>query len=87
VDQRTIEVFQQTGTSFRRTGGGHPSAPGLGTAREFHFGPKFGLIAEVDLENTFDGARNTVISTDAWSADPRVGIELATRAWSSCAWA
>src|SRR5699024_4901940 len=32
--------------------------------------------AAVDLENTFDGKRNTLIKSDLISADPRVGIEL-----------
>lgn len=77
LDQHTIEVFQQTANELPENGV-EVTLPRLvlGAAREFRFGPKFGLVAEVDLENTFDKARNTVISTDTWSADPRVGIEL-----------
>ena len=48
----------------------------LGVAHQFKFGSKFDLLAAVDLENTFDGKRNTLIQSDAVSVDPRVGIEL-----------
>ena len=48
----------------------------LGAARQFKFGSKFDLLAAVDLENTFDGKRNTLIQSSVVSIDPRVGIEL-----------
>jgi hypothetical protein len=76
LDQRTIEVFEQTLNELPENGT-EVTLPrlDLGVAREFMFG-KLGLIAELDLQNTFDGERNTVIATDTWSADPRVGVEL-----------
>jgi hypothetical protein len=33
-------------------------------------------LAELDLENTFDGKRNTLIASSTWSADPALGMEL-----------
>lgn len=48
----------------------------LGTARKFAFKKDFSLLAEINLFNTFDGKRNTVIKTNLWSMEPRMGIEL-----------
>ncbi|HRH36816.1 MAG TPA: hypothetical protein PK760_00635, partial [Flavobacteriales bacterium] len=77
LDQRTIDVFQQTGNDIP-TNSVEVTLPRLmlGAARQFKFGPKFGLVAAVDLENTFDGKRNTLIKTSRASVDPRIGIEL-----------
>ncbi len=41
----------------------------------FVFNKKFSLLAEADLHFTFDGKRNTVISTNAISIDPNIGVE------------
>ena len=77
LDQRTIDVFAQTGNEIPANSI-EVTLPRLhlGVAREFKFGSKFDLLAAVDLENTFDGKRNTLIKSDAFSTDPRVGIEL-----------
>lgn len=48
----------------------------LGVARDFKLGQKTSLLAELDLDVTFDGQRNTLISADPVSADPRFGLEL-----------
>jgi hypothetical protein len=48
----------------------------LGIAREFKIGKKSSLLAEANLDVTFDGQRNTVISADPVSADPKMGLEL-----------
>ncbi len=48
----------------------------LGVARSFTFKKKFSLLSEVNLFNTFDGKRNTVVKTNLWSVEPRIGIEL-----------
>jgi len=48
----------------------------LGIGREFKLGKKSTLLAEANLDVTFDGQRNTVISSSAVSADPKVGLEL-----------
>lgn len=77
LDQRTIEVFQQTNNELPQNGV-EVTVPRLvlSAGREFRFSPKLGLIAGVDLENTFDGQRNTLLATSFWSCDPRVGVEL-----------
>lgn len=48
----------------------------LGIARTFVFKRDFSITPEIDLFNTFDGKRNTVIKTNLWSLEPRIGIEL-----------
>jgi hypothetical protein len=47
----------------------------LGIAREFPIGSKTKLLAELNTDITFDGQRNTVISSDPVSIDPRFGLE------------
>ena len=41
----------------------------------FKFGDKFHLLAEADFDMTFDGKRNTLISSNPISIDPKLGIE------------
>lgn len=49
----------------------------LGTAKEFKFyKEKFSVLGEVNLINTFDGKRNTIVKTNGWSLEPAIGIEL-----------
>jgi hypothetical protein len=48
----------------------------LGVARDFQLGKKTSLMAEVNADLTFDGKRNTIISADPVSADPKLGLEL-----------
>ncbi len=48
----------------------------IGAARTFYFKKDFSFLAEINLFNTFDGKRNTVIKTNLWSLEPRMGIEL-----------
>ncbi|GMQ33281.1 PorV/PorQ family protein [Algoriphagus taiwanensis] len=45
-------------------------------AYDWNLGESFHLLTALDLETTFDGARNTLISSDALSIDPRFGLEL-----------
>jgi hypothetical protein len=54
------------------------TAPRLvaGVAREFRFNSKLGLLAEANFDFTFDGQRNTLISADPVSIDPKLGAEL-----------
>lgn len=77
LDQRTLDVFQQTGNEFPENSV-EVTLPRLmlSTARQFKFGSKFDLLAALDLENTFDGERNTLIKTSTFSCDPRLGVEL-----------
>ena len=48
----------------------------VGAARDFKLNKKLSLLAEANLDLTFDGKRNTIISSDAVSADPKLGVEL-----------
>ena len=77
LDQRTIDVLLTTGNELPENST-EITLPRLvlGVARNVKLGGKFNLLAEVDLENTFDGRRNTLVATDAWSMDPRAGFEV-----------
>jgi hypothetical protein len=48
----------------------------IGASRDFRIGNKLGLLAEANFDLTFDGKRNTVISSDPISIDPKLGVEL-----------
>ena len=54
------------------------TAPRLvfGVGREFRVGKSTSLLAEANLDVTFDGQRNTLISGSSVSADPKLGLEL-----------
>ena len=77
LDQRTQDVFLQTGNELP-SNGLELTLPRLilGAAHEFKFGNKVRMIAALDLENTFDGKRNTLLATGTWSSDPRFGLEV-----------
>ncbi len=47
----------------------------LGGARKFDFNDKVSLLAELDLDATFDGKRNVLIKSRAISLDPHLGLE------------
>lgn len=47
----------------------------LGVSRSFVFTDKIGMLAELDLKNTFDGKRNVLINSNPISIDPSLGIE------------
>lgn len=47
----------------------------LGGARKFDFTDKVSLLAEVNLDATFDGKRNVLIKSRAISVDPHMGLE------------
>jgi hypothetical protein len=47
----------------------------LGAAYRFNFGQKITLLTEVNADATFDGKRNTLVSSDMTSIDPHLGIE------------
>ncbi len=77
LDERTTQVFEETGNELPANGV-EVTLPRLvlGAAREFRLSGKLNLLAAVDLENTFDGKRNTLLASKLWSGDPRLGIEL-----------
>jgi hypothetical protein len=54
------------------------TAPRLifGAGRVIPFSEKVSLLAEANVDLTFDGRRNTVVSSDPVSIDPKLGAEL-----------
>jgi len=77
LNEAIREVFYETqneipGKSIEMT------APQLliGGAYNFRLNKNMNLMAEADLDVTFDGRRNTVISSNPVSIDPRLGMEL-----------
>jgi len=48
----------------------------VGAARDFKLGKTVNLLAEANIDLTFDGRRNTLVSSDPVSADPKLGLEL-----------
>lgn len=77
LNEQIRQVFYQTeneipGKSTELT------APQLliGGAYNFRLNKKVSLLVEGDVDVTFDGRRNTVISTNPVSIDPRLGLEL-----------
>jgi hypothetical protein len=54
------------------------TAPRLvfGVARDFQLNKTLTLLAEANLDFTFDGKRNTIISANPVSIDPKMGVEL-----------
>ena len=51
----------------------------LGGSYKINFGDNFSVLAEGDVDVTFDGKRNTVISGNTISADPHVGLEASVK--------
>lgn len=51
----------------------------LGGGYNFRLGSSVNLLAEANLDMTFDGKRNTVLSSDPVSIDPRIGLEAAIK--------
>ncbi len=49
----------------------------IGGGYNFSLGASVKLLAEVNLDVTFDGKRNTVLSSTTVSADPHAGLEVA----------
>lgn len=51
----------------------------LGGGYDFKISKSVNLLAEANADFTFDGKRNTVISSDAVSIDPHLGIEASVK--------
>jgi hypothetical protein len=47
----------------------------IGGNYNFKLGKKLNLMAEANVDLTFDGRRNTVLSSDVVSVDPKIGLE------------
>lgn len=77
IDQQMREVFYMTQNEIP-TKSTELTAPQLilGGSYNFRLSKKLNLLAEADLDATFDGRRNTVVSTNPISIDPKLGLEL-----------
>ena len=47
----------------------------LGAGYKFNLGKRTSLLAEADIDFSFDGQRNTLISSSGFSGDPKLGLE------------
>jgi hypothetical protein len=76
LSDETKAVFLQTGNEIPENGV-EITLPKLilGAARRFDFTKKISLLAEFNLDNTFDGKRNVLIRSKAVSMDPHFGLE------------
>ncbi len=76
-----INVFQETGNVLPQNGL-EVTLPRLllGAARTFKcFHEKVTIMPELGADMTFDGRRNTVISSNPISVDPHLGVEIGYR--------
>jgi hypothetical protein len=48
----------------------------IGAGRYFDFNEKLSLLAELNTEMSFDGKRNTILSSKVLNIDPKLGLEL-----------
>lgn len=78
LDDKQKAVFLQTGNEI-------PSSSTeitlpkliLGTAKKFSvWKERISILGELNLINTFDGMRNTVVNSDVWSMEPAFGLEI-----------
>ena len=76
LSDETKQVFQTTGNEIPENSV-ELTLPKLliGVARKFDFTPRLSLLAESNLDATFDGMRNVLIKSDAVSIDPHIGLE------------
>ena len=51
----------------------------FGGGYNFKFSQAFGLLVEANLDFTFDGKRNTIISSNPVSVDPHLGLEASIK--------
>lgn len=76
LTDETKAVFLQTGNAIPENGV-EITLPKLilGASRKFDLTKKITLLAEINLDNTFDGKRNVLIKSKAISMDPHIGLE------------
>jgi hypothetical protein len=77
ISQEWREVFYATSNDIP-SNSIELTAPQLipGFSYNFPINKKVNLLAEVDFDITFDGKRNTVVSSNPISIDPKAGLEL-----------
>lgn len=77
LDQETQEVFLATGNEIPQNGL-ELTLPRLifGAYKKFELGKGFYTSAEIDLDVTTDGKRNTLLKSSVFSLDPHMGIAV-----------
>ncbi len=77
LTDKMIDVFTQTGNEIPENSL-EITMPRLlaGAGRSFSLGERITLYAEVNLDITSDGRRNTLIRSKPFSIDPHAGLEL-----------
>lgn len=77
LDERTIEVFQQTDNEIPENGL-EITLPRLvlGIGREFSIKDKVFILPEINADITTDGRRNVLVSGEPFSIDPNLGLEI-----------
>jgi len=78
ISDKDIAILQQTGNEVPSSSL-EITTPKLilGAARSFLFWKdRISVLGEINLINTFDGKRNTVIKTPVWSMEPAIGAEV-----------
>lgn len=80
VTDEMTEVFEATGNEIP-SNSVEITMPRLllGAGRHFTLSEKFTSTVEADLDVTFDGKRNTLVKTSAFSFDPKLGVEFGYR--------
>lgn len=85
LDQETQEVFLATGNELPKNGL-ELTLPRiiLAAYKKFELGKKgFYTSAEVDVDVTTDGKRNTIIRSGVFSCDPHLGVEVGFKSYVS----
>jgi hypothetical protein len=85
LDQETQEVFLATGNELPENGL-ELTLPRIILAgyKKFNLGKKgFYTSAEIDVDVTTDGKRNTVVSSGVFSMDPHLGVEVGFKSYVS----
>lgn len=77
LSEEMIETFILTGNEIPENGI-EITMPRiiLAASKQFNLGNKFSLITELNTDITTDGMRNVLISSNPFSVDPHLGIEL-----------
>jgi hypothetical protein len=78
LNQKQIATFQQTGNEIPSSSL-EITVPKLilGIARTYKvWKERVSIQGEINLINTFDGMRNTVINSNVWSMEPAFGLEI-----------
>lgn len=77
LSEETQEVFEATGNEIPENSL-EVTLPrlNLGAGRLIKISNNFSSMIALDLDVTFDGERNTLIKTSAFSIDPKLGVEI-----------